>query len=238
MKRHSQSPIVLLGVEKSVEISLPHGRGASDRTSPPGWTSDPTRLLAEQFARAYEYFDQDLFGNRLPPCVVVPQRNRGMAGYFAPKRYITRDGSRTIHEIGLNPDLFHVLGLIGLYAVLVHEQVHALQFEYGYPPSGRYHDSQFASFMARVGLQTSHTGAPGGRRTGVRMSHYIEENGPFARASAALIAKGGDIFVLDSWAVQRTTRPNEESPRESKPASKAPFTCLACSLSGERTHAS
>ena len=39
--------------------------------------------------------------------------------------------------------------------------------------------------MERVGLMPSSTGAPGGKRTGQSMTHYVIEDGPFARAVAA-----------------------------------------------------
>jgi hypothetical protein len=40
--------------------------------------------------------------------------------------------------------------------------------------------------MDELGLTPSHTGEPGGKRTGERVSHYIVEGGPYARAWDAL----------------------------------------------------
>jgi hypothetical protein len=238
MTHNEQGRVVLSGLEKSVEIHWPTGKTVLTPASSLQSASDPTLLLAEQLVRVGSYFNQSLFGNRIRPYIVTPQRARGLAGYFAPQRYQTRDGSAVFDEIGLNIEIFHTLTLIELFAVIAHELTHSLQFHFGHYSPGGYHNVEFAEWAERIGLHTSHTGAPGGRRTGVRMGHFIVPDGAFARASAKLVAEGGDIFVVDRWAVQRTMRPTHEHLQEAKPGSSACFTCLACSLSGERTHAS
>lgn len=238
MTHNEQGRVVLSGLEKSVEIHWPAGKTVPATTSSLQWASDPTRLLTEQLVRVGKHFNQSLFGNRIRPYIVTPQRARGLAGYFAPQRYQTRDGSTVFDEIGLNIEIFHTLTLIELFAVIGHELIHSLQYHFGHYSPGGYHNVEFAEWAERIGLHTSHTGAPGGRRTGVRMSHFIDPDGAFARASAKLIAEGGDIFVVDRWAVQRTLRPTHEHRQESKPGSNARFTCLACPMSGEPTHAS
>jgi hypothetical protein len=53
------------------------------------------------------------------------------------------------------------------------------------PSRGGYHNKQWAQLMERIGLMPSDTGAPGGKRTGQRMHHYVLDGGPFENASAA-----------------------------------------------------
>ncbi len=89
--------------------------------------------------------------------------------------------------------------------------------------------------MERVGLIPSDTGAEGGRRTGVRVSHYIQPDGAFAHACADLVARGIDITFVDRWATQAAkagveSPPNrkEQARRLSKATSKTRFSCPVC----------
>jgi hypothetical protein len=89
--------------------------------------------------------------------------------------------------------------------------------------------------MERVGLITSQTGAKDGPRTGVRMSHYIQADGPFAHACAELIAQGIDVTFIDRWAAQAgkpginpVPDSKEQARRISKATSKTRFECPLC----------
>ena len=74
--------------------------------------------------------------------------------------------------------------------------------------------------MDTVGLIPSATGSPGGKRTGQRMTHYIEAGGRFDLVCADLLKKG---YVIDIKA--RT--PNKEKAKK-KAASKTKYTCPGC----------
>jgi hypothetical protein len=67
----------------------------------------------------------------------------------------------------------------------------------------------------------SDTGAPGGKQTGQRVSHYVIEGGPFDRTAEALLATG---FCLNwqSVVVER------EQERVAKAQSKTKYTCPSC----------
>lgn len=228
--------ITLLGGGSAVEIFPPYGRKISVSEPPPRTMLDPTRQVCHELTVGFDLFNLRLFGNRLRPCLITLQRHRGAAGYFAARRFGTRDGATVVDEIALNPEAFHVHSATDVFSTLVHEQVHALQAQYGRPSSGGYHNKQWALWMEKIGLIPSHTGAPGGRRTGVRMSHYIDPAGAFARECAELIAQGIDISFIDRWASMRsagrpskpTDEPGDKGRRESKLASKTRFTCAAC----------
>ena len=55
---------------------------------------------------AYDFFNERLFAGRLPRCLITMQRQRGASGYFAGKRFGTKDGAEVTDEIALNPAHF------------------------------------------------------------------------------------------------------------------------------------
>jgi hypothetical protein len=71
---------------------------------------------------------------------------------------------------------------------------HLWQEHFGKPGRGRYHNKQWAAKMEEIGLIPSHTGEPGGKRTGQSMSHYIQEGGPFQQQWKVLAECG---FTFD-----------------------------------------
>lgn len=92
---------------------------------------------------------------------------------------------RCTHEISLNPDLLF-RPIVDVMSTLVHEITHLWQEEFGQPSRGGYHNAEWAQKMEAIGLMPSHTGKPGGRRTGQQMSHYVIEGGPFEVAFQAM----------------------------------------------------
>jgi len=100
-------------------------------------------------------------------------------------------------------------------STLVHEMVHLWQ---------AYHNKGWAAQMKAVGLQPSDTGAPGGKETGQKMTHYITEGGAFARATAALLGAG---FAL-SWADAAMF--GSDQSKSKKSGSRVKFTCPGCQV--------
>jgi predicted SprT family Zn-dependent metalloprotease len=200
---------------------------------------DPTKQVSGELSLASNHFNKHLFDNKLRPCLVTLQRHRGY-GYFAAQRYVTRDGTQIVDEIALNPDLFHKRSVTEIFSTLVHEQVHALQFQYGRPSPNGYHNKEWGDWMERIGLIPSSTGAPGGQRTGIRMSHWISPEGPFAQGCAELLATTSISFI-DLWAL--ATDATAREPRAGRPtdvrhlrrlkskvASKTRFSCPECKV--------
>ena len=142
----------------------------------------PGLKLHCEFQTLYAFFNKELFENRLPPAVITLQRKRGAAGYFSYRRFKAPNGE-TIDEIALNPSTFNRVSMLRLASTLVHEQIHLEQAHFGTPGKGGFHNAEWGRMMRRVGLEPSHTGRPGGRATGVRMTHFIVPGGPFERAA-------------------------------------------------------
>ena len=122
-------------------------------------------------------------------------------------------------------------------STLVHEMAHLWRHYLG--PLNRngerktngYHCSVWAREMLRIGLIPSDTGAPGGKMTGYRMTHFIEEGGPFDCECQALLESGFQI----NWA-DRIVRPNVPNHDPNDPGEqpqkkdRVKFTCPGCAL--------
>lgn len=84
---------------------------------------------------------------------------------------------------------------------------HCWQFCLGTPSPNGYHNKEWAYKMMEIGLHPSTTGKPGGAITGMLMSDYVIEGGPFWAASIELIQKMK--FQLP-W-ICRLTSPSRDS---------------------------
>jgi len=71
-------------------------------------TKDPTRVTYVGLTEAYDWFNAWLFAGELPRALITMQRRKGSYGYFAPKRFGTRDEVEIVDEIALNPTAFRI----------------------------------------------------------------------------------------------------------------------------------
>jgi predicted SprT family Zn-dependent metalloprotease len=142
----------------------------------------PTKRTYDDFDAAYAYFNKRLFAGRLPLCLITVRPHRGAYGYFSSERFGSRDGNEIHDEIALNIRHFEKRSPYEILSTLVHEMVHLEQAHFGSPSRNGYHNREWAAWMERIGLMPSDTGAPGGKRTGQRMTHYVVADGPFDRA--------------------------------------------------------
>jgi predicted SprT family Zn-dependent metalloprotease len=184
--------------------------------------STPTTRTYNSLEAAYDFFNDRLFGGKLPPCLITMQRSKKAYGYFAGGRFGAADGSSVTDEIALNPSHFRDRTTEQSLSTLVHEMTHLEQHHAGKPSRGGYHNKEWAGLMKAVGLMPSDTAAPGGRETGQQVSHYIDRDGPFSRACAELISKGFDALYVELW--------NEtgKAVRKKKAASKTRYSCPGC----------
>lgn len=146
----------------------------------------PTNETYSELQTAYDHFNSELFGEKLPRCLITLQREKNTPGYFSAARFANKSGQVT-DEIALNPSYFGVTPLIEIMQTLVHEMVHLWQHHFGNPGRGRYHNEEWASMMERIGLMPSSTGQPGGKRTGDCMADYPIVGGNFLEACRSLL---------------------------------------------------
>jgi hypothetical protein len=179
-----------------------------------------TRTEYSTFEEAYDYFNATLFDAALPACLITLQRRLNTNGYFSYQRFDhRRDAAALTDEIALNPNYFFGRTDQQIISTLTHEMVHQWQYYFGRPGRTRYHNREWAAAMEAIGLMPSHTGAPGGKRTGQSMSHYIVAGGRFDQAWQALEASG---FCLN-WQ-------SPDAPAKRPDPSKTVYTCPHCHL--------
>lgn len=151
------------------------------------------------FTTAFDYFNEQLFDNTLPPVIFTVNRKKSLVGCFSFERWVDGAGVKQ-HEIGMNPQHISRLPLIEVFQTLVHEMVHEKQFCFGKPSRGGYHNKEWANDMISVGLMPSTTGKPGGKVTGQGMSDYPMPNGKFMKATVAFMQeKGVELPLVERW---------------------------------------
>jgi hypothetical protein len=162
----------------------------------------PTAQVSAEWQFAYSYFNERLFGNELPDCVITFTRHTGAQGYFCAEAFRDRSGA-VAHEIALNPAFFDK-GDAETFATLVHEMVHLKRHLFGRRNrkgglgEPGYHDVVWAEMMEVVGLMPSDTGKPGGRKTGYHMLDYPIEGGAFDIACRELAISGHTVNWRDA----------------------------------------
>lgn len=147
---------------------------------------NPTSEIYEQLQFAYSYFNEKLFDNELPNCVITIQREKNTMGFFSPMRWNNLKG-QSAHEISLNPSYFLNRSMMEIFQTLVHEQCHLWQYENGMQSRPGYHNQEWATKMESLGLIPSDTGAEGGNMVGQKMSDYPAKNGFFMKACIELV---------------------------------------------------
>jgi len=156
-------------------IYLSYTMNMKDKTS-----IKPTKEQFEAYQNIFDYFNKSLFKGKLPQCILNFSRKSKAAGFFARNRWKHAENGSSKHEISLNPI---ILGKNTNYIIqtLVHEMCHLWQHEFGKPSRTGYHNKQWATKMEEIGLISSHTGLPNGRKTGQHMSDYLLKGGLLER---------------------------------------------------------
>ena len=150
----------------------------------------PTLTTYSEWQTAYDFFNADLFGNRLPECIItLDGKSKRSIGYFVPSRYKNAE-DESKDGLTMNPSLFRRRDLVDTLSFLVHEMCHIWQHHFGGRKSLRtYHNKEWSKQMKRVGLMPSDTGEPGGAETGQRMSHYVIKGGLFEHSCKQLLSE-------------------------------------------------
>jgi predicted SprT family Zn-dependent metalloprotease len=159
---------------------------------------------------AFQFFNRELFADKLSDCLILLHRHRSAYGYFWAEQFTGK-----IHEIALNPTHIRTRKPRDTFSTLAHEMVHQLQQEHGKPPKNAYHNKQWAGMMKTIGLQPDDGE---GKETGRYVSHKIIADGPFDTAFAKF-AKKYDCNLLG-------TMPNIK--KQKGKTSKFKFVCPDC----------
>lgn len=159
---------------------------------------NPTIETYKELEHAYVFFNERLFDNQLPPCLITLQREKRTLGYHSPARFVNADGEK-IDELALNPSYFGVRSIKQTLSTLVHEQAHAMMDVLGKHTRRGYHCREWGKIMKSVGLYPSNTGKYGGKETGQQMSHYIIKGGRFDVACDELLSNEFKLSWYDRY---------------------------------------
>ncbi len=186
---------------------------------------NPTKRTYDSLTKAYDYFNTALFSGQLPSCLITMQRHKGAYGYFSGGRFADAGNPTEItDEIALNPAHFATRSPSAVLSTLAHEMAHLWQHHFGKSSRPGYHNREWAAKMRAIGLIPSDTGEPGGKETGQSVTHYIEEEGAFARACTKYLKTGAAVLYQDR------AGEGEQATRKKKAASKTKYTCPGCGL--------
>lgn len=191
----------------------------------------PNPELYGRLSYAQSFFNDRLFGGKLPECLVTLRTKGRSASHLASERYRRNHDGRTAPEISLNSTHFAVLGDREICAAIVRRQVDLVCEECDGPTqkaksaSKGYRGKRWAALMKHIGLEPI---AASGKATGYSVRHTIASGGPFDRACTELLESG---FRIDWFG---TTPVNlDQAPKPTR----ARFECSgACGLIAYAKH--
>jgi hypothetical protein len=173
----------------------------------------PTLDTYDELQRAFDFFNTELFGSRLPQCLITLSRQHDTLGYFSANQFVNlSEGGKGeyCHEITLNPTYFAIRSIPENLSVMVREMVSLAQVLEGKPPRRRYRNREWADMCEAIGLMPSDTGKPGGKRVGDSVQTYIIDCGLFDLASAKLIDSEFKLSWVDRFPPEQPAGASEE----------------------------
>jgi hypothetical protein len=194
----------------------------------------PSATAYGQLQVAGEFLNQRLFGGALPDVLFTMSRKKNRQGYFGARFFENADGQHA-HEISLNPAYFRGRPLEDTLSTMAHELAHEWRHEFGLgnrkggTGSSGYHDLVWHVKMLQIGLVPVYGFTRSGRISKCRVSHTIEQGGPFDLACRELILSG---FRIDWHDRQQTPGPGkrEHDNSPTKQGVRARFDCPGCAL--------
>lgn len=147
---------------------------------------EPTKEFYDLFQKIFDYFNEHLFENKLPNCMIVITRKKNVFGHYAKGRWINNENVKT-DELAINPMMFNDKPLLEIFQTMVHEMCHLWQDYFGTSSRRTYHNKQWGEKMISIGLMPSNTGEKGGKTTGQQMMEYAIPDGVFLEYSNKLI---------------------------------------------------
>jgi predicted SprT family Zn-dependent metalloprotease len=128
---------------------------------------------------AYNTFNEKLFQNELPQCLVTLNRRTNAYGYFRPQVFTENsDPLNFIAEISLNPDYLSE-PIKKTLSTLVHEMVHLWCDYMGYVSRKGFHSKEWGNKMLEIGLQPINVKTGEKAISGSKMTNEIIEGDLF-----------------------------------------------------------
>lgn len=162
----------------------------------------PTIQLYSELQQAYDHFNNELFNNSLPDCILLLyNKEKRCYGYYAKEQFINDDGVKC-DAIALNPQHFGNKDIVEVMQTIVHEMCHMWQFHYGKTSRSGYHNKEWGNKMESLGLMPSSTGMVGGKKTGQNMRDYPIEGGLFLASCNKLVTPEYALSWKDRFSIQ------------------------------------
>lgn len=201
--------------------------------------SDPVSAYTV-FQKAYDYFNESLFDEKLPGVVITLQRKSQTVGMYRQASFEERGvhGQR-LDEIAINPDAYVGLPDIEVWQALVHEMCHQWQFHFGKPSRKSYHNREWADKMQAIGLIPSSTGEPGGAKVGQTMYDYVDDEGAFRACVLELRKSGLELQIQSTDQSAQVARTEKSKKREAElrdaglrknRSNRIKYSCPSCSM--------
>jgi hypothetical protein len=160
----------------------------------------PTLRMAHDLQIAYSFFNEELFGGLLPPCLITLRADRQSYGYFKPKQFVSHDGKDYSHEIAINPSYIPARPMKDTMSTLVREMVHVWQTTSGRVSRIGYHNREYGMRLKSIGLipyvppKNENEKVNPDRISGEHLLHTIEKGGLFDKACDRLLDQ--ELFVF------------------------------------------
>ena len=181
---------------------------------------NPTAKNFKALTDAHRYFNETLFGDKLPEAMFSFSANPHSRGHYAPDRWA--HGKALLDEIAINGNSLSLRSDMEVLSTLVHEMCHQWQAHFGKPSRGAYHNRQWADKMKAVGLQSTDTGKPGGKETGQKMTHYINAGEPFDCCA--------NDFIKDGFVLEYSRRSDALKAGTPKSGKRIKYQCPVCKI--------
>lgn len=156
-----------------------------------------TIALYDAFRKAYDFYNDRLFGGKLGDVVFTLVPRKGVAGSFKDRRFFEYTkgpfNGFAAPEISINPEYMDD-PVEEVFSTLVHEMVHLWHHDnYGREEAVKNggHSKIWADRMRLIGLPPRSVSGHGtGKGTGKYVTNDIEPGGLFDRATKELLASG------------------------------------------------
>ncbi len=176
---------------------------------------NPNRILWESYQQAFNYFNEQLFDNALPKCILSFAATGKSLGFFRDKRWKV-DEFGDLPEISLNPILLTRQDDL-IFQVLVKNMVQLWQQTFGTPPNKEfYYNIEFTEKMADLGL-------PCTPDYGYSINFEVDENGSYSEVKQKAVQQ---FFPLTT-----TTVPTHFK----APQKRVLYVCPECSFKAYAT---
>ena len=183
-------------------------------------------IIYDFLYKAYKYYNQRLFENKLPERIVITiERRSNIKGYFSSSRFSDLRENDVLSQITLNPSYFGKGDEKKVLSTLVHEMCHLYMETKGENGANGYHTKKWAAVMNECGLKPTNNGKKDGKETGFKMTHLIVKDGKFDRLTKELLDKGVVFEIRDKESLVKASQSEIKANKYSRCGKRYKYKC-------------